>query len=258
MLGDSLEVLGLQPVFLSSACSDRDPRDPISGVHFQCRQRIAQKMQPSDGQGRIQAAVHLLGLDSGGEKLAGYRKAPGAYVAEPESARVGEHGDVKGARNLRCDVESKRYCDIVNQLSRGARRRIGEHVLRRRLVARDVMVDYQLRDFQLPHRLGKGTEPLHISDVNNYQKVDTAERSGPLSRFIRYIRPQQESEGLGPRCGIDDSGFHSAALEQPRQRCLGAAAVAVSVDVSADCDRAPRAELPREALYRFDSVWRYR
>src|SRR5687768_7927832 len=120
------------------------------------------------------------------------------------------------------------------------------------------MVDYELRDFQLPHRLGKGAKALHVSDVHNYQKVDTAEGSGPLIRFIRHIRSQKESEGLGPRRGIDDSGFHSAAIEQPRKRCLGAAAVTVSVDVSAECDRAPRAELPREALYRFNSVWRYR
>src|SRR5688500_14094399 len=98
-------------------------------------------MQASDGQGRIQAAVHLLRLDSGGKKLAGYRKAPGARVAEAKSTCVGEHGDVKGARNLRRNLESKRNCDIVDQLSRRTRRRISEHVLRRRLVARDVMVD---------------------------------------------------------------------------------------------------------------------
>src|SRR5687768_15242631 len=102
-------------------------------------------MQASNGQGCVQATVHLLRLDSGGEKLARHGKAPGARVAEPEPARVRENGNVKGARDLRRNLESKSHGDIVDQLSCRTGRRVSEHVLRRRLVARDVMVDYELR-----------------------------------------------------------------------------------------------------------------
>jgi len=45
MLGESLEIFGLEAVFLCSAGGDRDPRNPVRGIYLECSQCIAQQME---------------------------------------------------------------------------------------------------------------------------------------------------------------------------------------------------------------------
>jgi len=120
------------------------------------------------------------------------------------------------------------------------------------------MIDDYLRNIEPANCIGERAQPLHVSDVDDNQEIDPLQRGRPLSRSIIYIRAQKKAKRLGPRRRIHDLYGHSARFEQPGERGLRSAAVAVGVDVGGDCNRAPRAELPREALYRFNSVWRYR
>ena len=65
---------------------------------------------------------------------------------------------------------------------------------------------------------------------------------------------EKEVEHLRPRRRIHDAHLHSALREKQRERDLGAAAIAIGVDVRQQSDGAPRRELGRVALDRRGAV----
>ena len=90
----------------------------------------------------------------------------------------------------------------------------------------------------------------------------TMRRSAPSNAFAPSASPflhavEEEVEHCRPRRWVHDARMEPALLEQAGYRRLGAAAVAIGVDVSGEHNRAARHELRGEALYRLATVRGY-
>src|SRR6266513_2018473 len=105
-------------------------------------------MQSAHRHRRIEPSIHLLGLDTQRDELTGNAQAPRGGIAESESSRVGEKRDVQRAGDRRRDFEAETRGEIEDQLDSGARRRVSNQKRAWWLVARQMVVYHQLRDFQ--------------------------------------------------------------------------------------------------------------
>jgi len=117
-----------------------------------------------------------------------------------------------------------------------------------------VVIDHQLGNRKPAHRLRQDAEALHVGDVENYQYLGILETLGSQVARISNINAEEELVHLRPGRWVDDLRADSHLAEQPRERRLGTAAVAIRIDVSGHCDRASRAELLRETLDRLPSL----
>src|SRR3954468_12688440 len=117
-----------------------------------------------------------------------------------------------------------------------------------------MMIDDELRNRQLADGFREHAEPLYVRDVEHDEDVGFLQGLGTGVAGIADVGAEHELVHLGPRRRIDDLRPDSKLTEQSGQRGLGSAAVAVGVDMSGYCDRAPRAELLRETLDRLPSL----
>src|SRR6266550_5320721 len=135
-------------------------------------------MQPAYRHRRIEPCIHLLRLDAQRDELTGNAQAPRGGIAETESSRVGEKRDVQRAGDRRRDFEAETRSEIEDQLASGACRRVRNQKRAWWLVARQMVVYHQLRDFQLPDSFSKNAEPLYVRDVEHDQDVRLGQRLG--------------------------------------------------------------------------------
>src|SRR6185436_11114730 len=103
--------------------------------------------------------------------------------------------------------------DVEDELPGSAGSDVSKHVLRRRLVARDVMIDDYLRNIEPANCIGERAQPFHVSDVDDNQEIYPLQCGRPLSRSIIYIRAQKKAKRLGPRSRVHDLYAHSARFE---------------------------------------------
>src|SRR6185503_14924490 len=90
-------------------------------------QRVAQECESSGGHRRVNSAVHLLRVDTGGEQLAGNGVCARSRVAEPKAAGVGEDRGVQSGCDWLRELEPNNRREIEDELARSAGRRVGKH-----------------------------------------------------------------------------------------------------------------------------------
>jgi hypothetical protein len=118
------------------------------------------------------------------------------------------------------------------------------------------MVDDEPGRIELPDRVGQRSETLDVADVEHGENVGAGQGLDALRGRVDDVVAEQEVEERGPRRGVDDFHRHAALREQPGERRLGPAAVAIGVDVCRKHDATARDEVRRELLDRLAAVGR--
>ena len=141
MLDDAVEVFRAHTMPLERTRSHRQPRNPTLLVHAQAPQHFREQTNTPGRRRGVDALIHLLRIDASGEQITGDRVTPRRGVAVAKRSRVGENRRVQRARDLRRDRQVELAREVVDQLSRRARRGVGEHDVSGRIVRRHMVID---------------------------------------------------------------------------------------------------------------------
>src|SRR5438067_12670902 len=146
MLDHAVEVLRADAMALEGARAHRQPGDATRLVDTEAPQYLREQTHASGRCRRVDALVHLLGIDTPRQQITGDRVAPRRRVAVAKGPRVREDRRIQRPGDLRGDRQIELAGEVVDELPRRTCRGVRENDVAGRIVGGNMVVDDEPRN----------------------------------------------------------------------------------------------------------------